>query len=120
MEFIQCDAENLKLGANETFDAILCRWGLMFLPNLDVALSNMRRLLVSGGKLAALVRAIQSPVHQSIYGYSQKTSSNFITTLPSQGVPGSFSLADVDSLKKSLLKARFAEVRSEKIGNLRI
>ena len=62
MEFIQCDAENLKLGANETFDAILCRWGLMFLPNLDVALSNMRRLLVSGGKLAAAVWSEQSKV----------------------------------------------------------
>ncbi len=36
VEFVQNDAENLKLGTNETFDAILCRWGLMFLPNPDI------------------------------------------------------------------------------------
>ena len=37
MEFVQSDAENLKLRTDEKFDAILCRWGLMFLPNLDTA-----------------------------------------------------------------------------------
>lgn len=62
VEFVQSDAEYLRLGANETFDAILCRWGLMFLPNLDIALSNICRLLVSGGKLAAAVWSEPSKV----------------------------------------------------------
>lgn len=30
MDFKQSDAENLELGTNQAFDAILCRWGLMF------------------------------------------------------------------------------------------
>jgi ubiquinone/menaquinone biosynthesis C-methylase UbiE len=114
IEFVQCDAENLKLGANETFDAILCRWGLMFLPNLDIALSNIRRLLVSGGKLAAAVWSEPSKV--PFINLSMDIARKHLqTSLPGQGVPGPFSLADVDSLKKSLLKAGFADVRSEKI-----
>ncbi len=114
MEFVQGDAENLKLGTNETFDAILCRWGLMFLPNLDTALSNMRRLLVSGGKLAAAVWSELSKV--PFINLSMDIARKHLqTSLPGQGVQGPFSLADVESLKKSLIKAGFADVRSEKI-----
>ena len=80
IKFVQSDAENLKLGTDEKFDAIICRWGLMFLPNLDTALSNIHDKLVSGGKLAVccMVRTIQSSVYQSFHGYCQKTS-RFVT-----------------------------------------
>jgi enediyne biosynthesis protein CalE5 len=53
MDFKQSDAENLELGTNQEFDAILCRWGLMFLSNRDKPLSNIMRLLISRGMLAA-------------------------------------------------------------------
>jgi enediyne biosynthesis protein CalE5 len=45
VDFKQNDAENLELGTNQEFDAILCRWGLMFIPNLDKALSNINALI---------------------------------------------------------------------------
>ena len=115
VEFVQNDAENLKLGTNETFDAILCRWGLMFLPNLDIALSNIRRLLVSGGNLAAAVWSEPSKV--PFINLSMDTARKHLqTSFPGQGAPGPFSLADVGLLKKSLLKAGFTDVRSEKIA----
>jgi ubiquinone/menaquinone biosynthesis C-methylase UbiE len=62
MDFKQNDAKNLELGTNQEFDAILCRWGWMFLPNLDKALSNIMRLLISRGKLAAAVWSEPSKV----------------------------------------------------------
>ena len=87
----------------------------MFLPNLDIALSNIRRLLVSGGKLAAAVWSEPSEV--PFISLSMDTARKHLqTSLPGQGVPGPFSLADVESLEKSLLKAGFADVRSEKIA----
>src|SRR6266487_5347942 len=52
MEFREIDAENLDSLPKLAFDAILSRWGLMFLPNLEIALRDMQRLLVSRGKLA--------------------------------------------------------------------
>ena len=51
IEFKESDAENLDL-ANSSFDAALCRWGLMLLPNLDAAIGKIYSSLVSGGRFA--------------------------------------------------------------------
>jgi ubiquinone/menaquinone biosynthesis C-methylase UbiE len=113
IEFVQSDAENLKLREDDKFDAILCRWGLMFLPNLDTALSNIRDKLVSGGRLAAAVWSEPSKV--PFISLSMDIARKHLGTLPGQGLPGPLSLADVDSLKKSFDKAGFADIRTEKI-----
>jgi ubiquinone/menaquinone biosynthesis C-methylase UbiE len=42
------DAEELEFDTG-TFDAVLCGFGLMFFPRLDLALSEFRRVLASGG-----------------------------------------------------------------------
>ena len=52
IEFKDGDAEMVDLPSS-SFDAAICRWGLMFLPNLSLALDNIQRSLVSGGSLAA-------------------------------------------------------------------
>ena len=52
MEIQEMDAEGLDL-PDSAFDAVLCRYGLMFLPDLGLALRNMLRLLVPGGRIAA-------------------------------------------------------------------
>jgi enediyne biosynthesis protein CalE5 len=54
IEFKEGDAETISLPAS-AFDAVLCRWGLMFLPDLRDGLSNIYRSLVNGGHLAAAV-----------------------------------------------------------------
>jgi SAM-dependent methyltransferase len=51
LEFHQTDAESLGFAAR-TFDAALCRWGLMFLPNLNGTLQSARGLLRAGGRFA--------------------------------------------------------------------
>jgi ubiquinone/menaquinone biosynthesis C-methylase UbiE len=52
LEFRQLDANAYEL-PDETIDAIVCRWGLMFLSDLPDALSRMRRSLKRGRCLAA-------------------------------------------------------------------
>ena len=37
------------------FAAVLCRWGLMFFPNLASSLTDIYKLLSSGGRIAAAV-----------------------------------------------------------------
>ncbi|HXW12840.1 MAG TPA: class I SAM-dependent methyltransferase [Nitrososphaeraceae archaeon] len=113
IEFVQSDAENLKLREDDKFDAILCRWGLMFLPHLDTALSNIHDKLISGGRLAAAVWSKPSKV--PFISLSMDTARKHLGTLPGQGLPGPLSLADVDSLKKSFDKAGFVDIRTEKI-----
>lgn len=114
MEFREIDAENLDSLPNLAFDAILSRWGLMFLPNLEIALSNIQRLLVSRGKLAAAVWSEPSKVPMINMSIST-VREQLQAPLVGQGIPGPFSLADVDALKKSLLKAGFIDIQSESI-----
>ncbi len=45
------DAEQLDF-SDASFDSVLCGFGIMFFPNLDRALSEFRRVLKSGGRLA--------------------------------------------------------------------
>jgi ubiquinone/menaquinone biosynthesis C-methylase UbiE len=54
VEFKEGDAETIDLPSS-TFDATLCRWGLMFLPNPKAGLSTIYRSLVKGGHFAAAV-----------------------------------------------------------------
>ena len=54
IEFKEMDAETLELPA-ESFDAALCRYGLMFLPDLQAALNGISRSLTPGGRMATAV-----------------------------------------------------------------
>lgn len=47
IEFREGEAENIDLPA-ATFDAVLCRWGLMLMRNLEISLSNIYKSLVDG------------------------------------------------------------------------
>jgi enediyne biosynthesis protein CalE5 len=114
IEFNQNDAESLELETNQAFNSIICRWGLMFLPNLDNALSNMVRLLIPGGKLAAAVWSEPSKVPLISMPISIARQ-ELQAPLLGQGIPGPFSLADIDALKKALEKAGFVEIKSETI-----
>jgi ubiquinone/menaquinone biosynthesis C-methylase UbiE len=56
IEYRETEAEDLVL-PDLSFDAALCRWGLMFLPNLNATLTKVHRSLVSGGRFVAAVWA---------------------------------------------------------------
>ena len=51
IEFREMDAQTPDFG-EASFDAILCRWGLMFVPDLDEALRRLLQLLRSRSRLA--------------------------------------------------------------------
>jgi ubiquinone/menaquinone biosynthesis C-methylase UbiE len=61
VEFKEIDAEKITLDlqgkqpSSLPFDVVLCRWGLMFFPNLASALTNIYQLLLPGGRVAAAV-----------------------------------------------------------------
>ena len=52
IEYRETEAGDLVL-PDLSFDAPLCRWGLMFLPNLNATLTKVHRSLVSGGRFVA-------------------------------------------------------------------
>jgi SAM-dependent methyltransferase len=114
IEFKESDAENLNL-PNSSFDAALCRWGLMLFPNLDAAIGKIFSSLVSGGRLAAAVWAdatkvpIISLATRIIGGQAQMSA-------PPPGVPNPFSLADTNKLENSLAGAGFRDIHIDTLN----
>src|ERR671938_794590 len=108
IEFKEVDAEMLEL--ESSFDAVLCRWGLMFMPNLNNTLSRILRALVPGGRLACAVWAeaskvpfISFPLHIVMHELN--------VPQPPPGTPGPFALSDIDILQGALSSARFTDIK---------
>ena len=108
VEFVETDAEQLEF-PEEHFDAVLSRFGLMFLPDVDEALRRARRALVSDGRLAA-----------SLYPRSPFFSTAVAVTRRQLGLPEDeptirmrFALDDGSRLEAVLGDAGFVDVRSE-------
>lgn len=111
VEFKEGDAETIDFPSS-TFDASLCRWGLMFLPNPEAGLSNIYRSLVKGGHFAAAVWAspekvpfISVPMNIVL----QETNSPPPRTL------GPFSMSDQNNLKKFYKESGFIDIVIERI-----
>jgi ubiquinone/menaquinone biosynthesis C-methylase UbiE len=113
IEFIESDTELLDL-PHYTFDSVLCRWGLMFLPNLVDALGRLQRLLRPGGKIAGAVWAEPSKVPSISLAMSVVREALHIPQSP-PGIPGPFNLADPEHLEDVMLDAGFVEFHCEPV-----
>jgi SAM-dependent methyltransferase len=111
MEFRESDAEALDF-PKSSFNAILSRWGLMFLPNLPAALVRIRQLLTPNGRLSAAVWPAPSKVPLIDLAFST-VRKQINAPAPPSGMPGPFALADADALKRSFSQAGFKDVRTE-------
>src|SRR5918994_2376118 len=113
IEFREGDAETIDLPTS-TSDAVLCRFGLMFLPDLKTGLSNIFRSLVQGGRLAAAVWA--SPDKVPFIALALNTVVKETNSpQPPPGIPGPFSLSDERILKDSFIKSRFTDIAIDRI-----
>ena len=113
IEFREGDIETVELPAS-TFNAALCRFGLMFLPNLKAGLSNIYRSLVVGGYLAAAVWASQDKVPLitlALNSAIRETDSQ----PPPPGTPGPFSLSDENILRDSFNCSGFKYVTVQRM-----
>jgi len=113
IEFKEDDAENLDL-PNSYFNAVLSRWGLMFLPNLDSTLNKIHTSLTSRGRFAAAVWAEPNKVPIISLATRIIVEEVGIPSSPS-GTPNPFSLSDTNKLKNSFVEAGFADVHDERV-----
>jgi len=113
LEFRVGDIESLEAD-DHTFDAAICRWGLMFVPDLDSAARGIRRALKPGAGFAAAVWSVPDKVPMiSLGGEATRTLAGLPPREP--GALDPFRLADVSILTRTLESAGFSEVRSEPI-----
>lgn len=111
IEFRESDAEALDF-PKSTFNAILSRWGLMFLPNLPAALVMIKQLLAPDGRLSAAVWSAPSkvPLLDLVFSTVRKQVN---APAPPAGTPGPFALADAGALERSFRQAGFKDIQIE-------
>ena len=113
--------ESLSMFSDNKFDSVVCRNGLMFMPDPVKALKAFLRVLKPGGKASVTVWG--SPDRSPVMGVVMKTISKHIPDMKppsaaaaSSGTPGGpFSIPSVDMLRDYFLKAGFSNFNAEKI-----
>jgi SAM-dependent methyltransferase len=92
------DAAALSL-ADDSVDAVLCRWGLMLVPEMERAAAEMARVTRPGGRVVLAVWA--SPARNPWMTAAGKAALDLgFTDPPEKDAPGPFRLADPEALRR--------------------
>ena len=111
VELREMDAEQLDF-PEASFDAALCRWGLMFLPDLSAALDGLYKSLQPGGRMVAAVWS--EPAKVPMLRLAGEVVRQYVDLpAPPPGAPDIFSLAGPDALQNAYVASGFAGVRTE-------
>jgi SAM-dependent methyltransferase len=113
LEFSESDGEALTI-VERDFDAVLCRWGLMFMPNLDRALNGFRQRLVAGGRIAVSVWSTPDKVPLISIG------AEMVRKLVNQPPPAPAALdplrlGDSSILTDALVRSGFRDIQIERM-----
>ena len=98
-----------------SYDVVLCREGLMFVPDPAEAAREIGRVLRPGGRFAV---AVWGPRERNPWlgivfdAVSEQTGA----PVPPPGVPGPFSLADAEALPRLFSEAQFADVSVSEVA----
>ncbi len=111
IEFRAMDAEAIE-SLGQPFDAALCRFGLMFLPDVAGALRRIHGVLRPGGRFATAVWGEAAKV--PMIALSGRVAQEVLKTPPPPpGAPSPTGLADQKLLRSKFAEARFKDVRIE-------
>jgi ubiquinone/menaquinone biosynthesis C-methylase UbiE len=108
--------ESLSMFSDNAFDSVVCRNGLMFMPDPVKALKAFLRVLKPGGKASVTVWSSpdKSPVMGAVMNVVSTHVPDMKQSLP--GTPGGpFSIPSVDMLRDYFLKSGFSNSNAEKI-----
>ncbi len=113
LAFRQVDAGSLD-APPESYDAVLCRWGLMFMGDILVPLRAFHAALKPGGRLVA---AVWGPADDApaLSMSSQVVLAHLDMPPPDEGAGTPFGLADMDKLLSDVEAAGFSGVQGEAV-----
>src|SRR5687767_4647597 len=115
VEFKACDVSELPFTDN-SFDAISCRMGFMFFPDMQLAANEMARVLKPGGRIATSVWA--GPENNFWVTVTMGTvNRNMELPPPLPGAPGMFRCAEPGLIKKIFEKAGLKNVTEKPVAS---
>ena len=114
VDFAELDAGKAD-SLGEQFDAVLSRWGLFFLPDLDDALRRIHLALKPGGRLAAAV--FGPPPTVPMLSLPFAVIAEQLDKRPTPGGPSPFTLADTEAFLARIGTAGFSDARAETIDS---
>ena len=113
---VQSDIATLDLSEELPFDAVLCRLGIMLIPELEKICTKIHNSLRDDGKFVATV--FSTPPKAPIVGHAAMIIQS--TLQPPKGLenaPGIFSLADPTPLTTILQNVGFSDVDTQTISH---
>ena len=113
VEALACDVCELPFEDN-SFDAISCRFGFMFFPDMQLAANEMYRVLQPGGKIATSVWNIPEKNFwvTSVMGTINK---NMELPQSASGAPGMFRCCKPGLMKSLFENAGFKNIKEEEV-----
>ncbi|MEN2416005.1 class I SAM-dependent methyltransferase [Flavobacterium mesophilum] len=117
IETMTCDVSELPF-LNNTFDAISCRFGFMFFPDMELAAKEMVRVLKPGGRIAT---AVWNGPEKNFWitATTGTINRNLELSPPPAGSPGIFRCAEDGFLAAIFAKAGLKNIKqTEIVGKL--
>lgn len=108
IEFQTVDGSGLPFDA-ASFDAVTCRWGLMFMPEPQEILQQIHHVLNDGGRVAVACWA--EPERNPFFTHAMSILVKHMEVpKPPPGAPGVFAFADRDRLENILRDSGFRNI----------
>jgi SAM-dependent methyltransferase len=108
IEFTQCRAESLPF-FDQSFDAVVCRLGVMLFSDAGAAIHEMLRVVKRGGQMSCAVWCSRDS--NPFFGVVMDVVSRYIASPPEDpDAPGAFRFAERDKLAGMLEEAGAVEV----------
>jgi SAM-dependent methyltransferase len=113
VEFRQIDGESLDIPERD-FDAVVCRWGLMFMPDYAGAVRAIHARLKPGGRFATAVWASADRVPMIAIGAEAVRRIASLPPPPADAL-GPLRLADESRMRVALSAAGFRDITVERM-----
>ncbi|TGM58915.1 class I SAM-dependent methyltransferase [Leptospira adleri] len=109
-----CDVSELPFADNR-FDAISCRFGFMFFPDMELAVNEMVRVLKPGGKVATSVWNVPEK-NFWITAIMSAIQRNMNLPAPNPGAPGMFRCSELNLISDLFRRAGLRNVFVKEVG----
>ena len=115
VQWMQADACSLPFG-DRMFDAVVCQFGIMFVPDKALATREAHRVLKPGGLF--LFNVWDAMEHNDLGQLTHQTIASYFDKDPPTFYEVPFGYHDQDEIKRVLKEAAFQEIKTEVVSKV--